>query len=208
MVCGSGLKAVMNAYLSCKQVWDRRGSWRSQKSDGSTTISRFSSGTDGSEDEFRWCGLCCRADRCLCGISYGSDCWKCSWKIRNLPSTPRSIYNSQLKAIHAQDTGAFDSEIVPVVVKNRRGESIVERDEYINRETTLDSQPVASSLYDGRNWLLPAMRRVSMTGHGDYFSDGFLSNAHLIEPFSWNYRYRTRRCRSGSDGGIRTDWSS
>src|SRR5690625_5550618 len=47
-------------------------------------------------------------------------------------------YNSQQKAIKAQDEGAFVEEIVPITVKSRYGEEVVVADEYINRSTSLE----------------------------------------------------------------------
>src|SRR5699024_10110040 len=47
-------------------------------------------------------------------------------------------YNSQQKAIKAQDEGAFVEEIVPITVKSRYGEEVVDADEYINRSTSLE----------------------------------------------------------------------
>lgn len=47
-------------------------------------------------------------------------------------------YHSQQKAIKAQDEGAFAEEIVPVTVKNRREEKVVDQDEFINRQSTLE----------------------------------------------------------------------
>ena len=45
---------------------------------------------------------------------------------------------SQQKAIAAQDAGKFVDEIVPVTVKAGRNEVVFEADEYINRKTTLE----------------------------------------------------------------------
>ena len=45
---------------------------------------------------------------------------------------------SQQKAIAAQDAGKFVDEIVPVTVKVGRNEVVFEADEYINRKTTLE----------------------------------------------------------------------
>ena len=45
---------------------------------------------------------------------------------------------SQTKAIAAQDAGKFVDEIVPVTVKVGRNEVVFEADEYINRKTTLE----------------------------------------------------------------------
>ena len=46
---------------------------------------------------------------------------------------------SQNKAEAAQKAGRFKDEIVPVTVKHRKGETIVEDDEYIRHGTTMDS---------------------------------------------------------------------
>ncbi|MGS0971754.1 MAG: acetyl-CoA C-acetyltransferase [Candidatus Izemoplasmataceae bacterium] len=46
--------------------------------------------------------------------------------------------HSQEKAIKAVDEGRFKDEIVPVVVKHRKGEDIIDTDEYPNRRTSLE----------------------------------------------------------------------
>lgn len=46
---------------------------------------------------------------------------------------------SQNKAEGAQKAGKFDKEIVPVVVKSRKGDIIVDKDEYIKHGATLES---------------------------------------------------------------------
>lgn len=45
---------------------------------------------------------------------------------------------SQRKARIAQETGAFDKEIVPVTVKTRKSETIVKMDEFPRHDTTMD----------------------------------------------------------------------
>lgn len=45
-------------------------------------------------------------------------------------------YKSQQKAINAIDSGRFKDEIVPIVIKGRKGDVIFENDEYPNRTTT------------------------------------------------------------------------
>ncbi|MBU1141859.1 MAG: acetyl-CoA C-acetyltransferase [Firmicutes bacterium] len=47
-------------------------------------------------------------------------------------------WNSQQKAIKAQDAGRFIDEIVPITIKNRKGDIIFSQDEYINRSTSLE----------------------------------------------------------------------
>ncbi|MCL2567292.1 MAG: acetyl-CoA C-acetyltransferase [Alphaproteobacteria bacterium] len=47
-------------------------------------------------------------------------------------------FASQQKAIAAQDAGLFKDEIIPVVIKGKKGDVVVAIDEYINRDTTLE----------------------------------------------------------------------
>ena len=47
-------------------------------------------------------------------------------------------FSSQQKAIKAVDEGKFKEEIVPVVVKDRKGEIVFDTDEFPNRTTTLE----------------------------------------------------------------------
>jgi acetyl-CoA C-acetyltransferase len=46
---------------------------------------------------------------------------------------------SQQRAAAAQDGGKFDDEIVPITLKNRKGDIVIDKDEYLNRSTTLES---------------------------------------------------------------------
>lgn len=46
---------------------------------------------------------------------------------------------SQQKALHAHQTGAFDEEIVPVMVKTRTGEQIIDTDENLRPDTTVET---------------------------------------------------------------------
>ena len=47
-------------------------------------------------------------------------------------------YNSQRKAGEAQKAGRFADEITPVTVKGRKGDTVVEKDEYPKPETTME----------------------------------------------------------------------
>lgn len=46
--------------------------------------------------------------------------------------------SSQQKAIKADDAGKFENEITPITIKSRRGETVFAKDEYINRKTSLE----------------------------------------------------------------------
>jgi len=46
---------------------------------------------------------------------------------------------SHQRAVAAQESGAFDAELVPVTVRGRRGDSVVDRDEHPRADTTLEA---------------------------------------------------------------------
>lgn len=60
------------------------------------------------------------------------------WKITREDQDQFAV-NSQNKAEAAQVAGKFNEEIVPVVIQGRKGEVVVDKDEYIKYGTTLDS---------------------------------------------------------------------
>jgi acetyl-CoA acyltransferase len=47
-------------------------------------------------------------------------------------------YNSQIRAKKAQDSGFFAKEITPVTVKGRKGDIVVQHDEHLRPDTTLE----------------------------------------------------------------------
>ncbi len=55
---------------------------------------------------------------------------------------------SQNKAEAAQKAGKFKDEIVPVAIRTRKGENVVEEDEYIKHGVTLDSVAKLSPAFD------------------------------------------------------------
>jgi acetyl-CoA C-acetyltransferase len=58
----------------------------------------------------------------------------------NISKEEQDIYaiNSQKKAIRADNAGVFEDEITPLVIKNRKGDITFLKDEYINRKTSLE----------------------------------------------------------------------
>jgi acetyl-CoA C-acetyltransferase len=46
--------------------------------------------------------------------------------------------SSQKKAILADDGGKFEDEITPIIIKTRKGETVFSKDEYINRNTSFE----------------------------------------------------------------------
>lgn len=75
---------------------------------------------------------------------------------------------SQSKAIQAVDSGKFVNEIVPIKVKNRKGDIIVDTDEYPNRNTT----------YEKLNGLRPAFKKDGSVSAGS--SSGINDGASAV----------------------------
>jgi 3-oxoadipyl-CoA thiolase len=47
-------------------------------------------------------------------------------------------YRSQMRAVAAQNSGFFGNEIVPVTIKGRKGDTVVDKDEHPRADTTLE----------------------------------------------------------------------
>ena len=47
-------------------------------------------------------------------------------------------YNSHMKAAEAQKSGKFDQEIVPFTVKGRKGDTVVDKDEHIRADSSIE----------------------------------------------------------------------
>ena len=56
--------------------------------------------------------------------------------------------SSQKKAAAAQQAGRFDDEIVPVTVRTRKGETVVDKDEYIRLDASADSMAKLRPAFD------------------------------------------------------------
>ncbi len=71
---------------------------------------------------------------------------------------------SQNKAEAAQKAGKFADEIAPVTIKGRKGDTVVDQDEYIRHGATLEaiSEP-APGLQQGRHGHRRPTRRASTT---------------------------------------------
>lgn len=59
-------------------------------------------------------------------------------------------YNSQLKAIAAIDNGRFKDEIVPVIIKGKKGsETVFDTDEYPKRDTNMEKLSTLKPIFKG-----------------------------------------------------------
>lgn len=142
MVCGSGLKSVMNGYLSILSGMNEvvlAGGVESMSQAPHLLPTKTRSGikmgsfqvddhmlVDGLTDAFSYEHMGITAENVA--TKYGIS--------RTIQD--EYAYQSQQKAIAAQDAGAFAEEIVPITLKSRRGETVVDADEYINRASTLE----------------------------------------------------------------------
>lgn len=142
MVCGSGLKSVMNAYLSIHSGMSDvilAGGVESMSQAPHLMPPKVRSGIKmGSfevEDHMLKDGL----TDAFSGEHMGTTAENIAqqYEITRL-AQDEFAYQSQQRAIQAQDSGQFQEEIVPITVQTRRGEVIVDRDEFINRSTSLE----------------------------------------------------------------------
>jgi len=142
MVCGSGMKSVINAYTSIKAGIHNvviAGGTESMSGAPFLTSHKVRKGvkmgdfnlvdhmiTDALTDVFNNVHMGITAENIV--DRYG---------LTRLQQDQFAIA-SQTKAIAAIDSGRFKDEIVPVIVKNRRGDITVDTDEYPNRTTSLE----------------------------------------------------------------------
>lgn len=142
MVCGSGMKAVMNAVLSIKAgVNNLVAAGGTEVMSGAPYLvsGKVRSGNKMGEmklvDHMLVDSLTDAFGNMHMGITAENVAER--YGITREQQDAFAI-NSQQKAIVAQDAGKFVEEIVPVTVKAGRKEIVFEADEYINRTTTLE----------------------------------------------------------------------
>lgn len=142
MVCGSGMKSIMNAYSNIKA-----GIHNVVIAGGSESMSRAPFVSSPKIRKGNKMGNLSLSDHMI------SDALTDVFNNVHMGITAENIVDrysltrlqqdefaiaSQTKAIAAVDAGRFKEEIVPVTVKNRRGDIIVDTDEYPNRKTDLE----------------------------------------------------------------------
>jgi len=142
MVCGSGLKSVMNAYISILAGMSDvvvAGGVESMSQAPHLLPPKLRKGQkmgsfevedhmlkDGLTDAFSFKHMGMTAENIAEKYNISRE------------AQDRFAYESQQKAIRAQNAGAFKEEIVPITVKTRYGEEVVDADEYINHSTSLE----------------------------------------------------------------------
>lgn len=142
ILCGSGMKSMMNGYSAIKAGEADlilAGGVESMSQAGFVIPGKVRSGnkmgdisakdsllTDGLTDAFH-------------GIHMGVTAENIAKEYeitREMQDT--FAIKSQEKAIAAVDSGRFKNEIVPIVIKSRKGDVVVDTDEYPNRATSLE----------------------------------------------------------------------
>ncbi len=142
MVCGSGMKAVINGLQSIKSGYNDIVIAGGTESMSNAPILLPSSARDGMKmgnitmiDHMIFDALTDAYSGVHMGITAENVATK--YNISRLEQDEFALA-SQHKAIAAVDSGAFKDEIVPIVVKERKGERIMDTDEYPNRTTDLE----------------------------------------------------------------------
>ncbi len=142
MACGSGMKAIMNAYTSIKAGMQNLiivGGTESMSQAPFMTPYKVRSGIKMGDfalkDHMIYDALTDAFNNVHMGITAENIADK-----HGLTREEQDEFaiNSQEKAIKAIDEGRFKDEIVPVIVKHRKGEDVVDIDEYPNRRTSLE----------------------------------------------------------------------
>ena len=142
MVCGSGLKSVMNAYLSILSGMSDvvlAGGVESMSQAPHLMPAKVRTGIKMGkfevEDHMLLDGLTDAFSGKHMGITAENiaDKYDISREVQD-----NFAYESQQKAIQAQDSGQFKEEIVPITIKTRAGEVVIDADEFINRSTSLE----------------------------------------------------------------------
>ena len=142
MVCGSGMKAVMNAVISIKAgMANLIAAGGTEVMSGAPYLvsGKVRSGNKMGEmklvDHMLLDSLTDAFGNMHMGITAENVAER--YGITREEQDAFAI-NSQTKAIAAQDAGKFVDEIAPITVKVGRKEVVFDQDEYINRNTTLE----------------------------------------------------------------------
>lgn len=152
MVCGSGMKAVINAYTTIKAGINNlviAGGVENMSSAPylipESTRQGVKMGGFKVVDHMVYDALTDAYSNVHMGITAENIAKK--YNITR-EDQDRFAINSQLKAIRAVDEGAFKEEIVPVVVKERKKEIVFEVDEYPNRTTSFEKLGTLRPAFD------------------------------------------------------------
>lgn len=142
MVCGSGMKSVMNAYGNIQAGIHNlvvAGGVESMSNAPYLVDGKVRSGVKFGEmklvDHMLHDALTDAFNNYHMGITAENVAER--YEISRAMQDELSI-DSQKKAIEAVDSGKFKDEIIPITIKTRKGDVVVDTDEYPNRTTNLE----------------------------------------------------------------------
>ena len=140
MVCGSGMKSIMNAYMGIQSGFSKlvvAGGVESMSGAPFMLPGRVRSGQKMGamqiEDHMIKDALTDAFGEMHMGITAENIVAKYSLTREEQDAF---AYASQVKAINSVDSGRFDDEIIPIEIKTRKGVILFDKDEYPNRSTT------------------------------------------------------------------------
>lgn len=140
MVCGSGMKTIMNAYMGIQAGFSQlvvAGGVESMSGAPFLVSGKVRSGAKMGamemEDHMLKDALTDAFGNMHMGITAENIVDK-----HNISREAQDAfaYASQQKAIQAVDSGRFDDEIIPINIQTRKGVIVFDKDEYPNRSTT------------------------------------------------------------------------
>lgn len=152
MVCGSGMKAIINAYVSIKAGFSKivvAGGAENMSSAPylipESTRQGVKMGGFKVVDHMVFDAL----TDAYSGVHMGITAENINKKYGiTREEQDKFAISSQEKAIKAVDSGAFKDEIVPVIVKERKKEIVFDTDEYPNRATSLEKLETLRPAFD------------------------------------------------------------
>ena len=142
MLCGSGMKSVLTGYTAIRDGFDDiviAGGIESMSRAPHLVPSKIRGGIKMGDFKLTDHMIYDALTDAFTQVHMGVTAENIAKKF-NLTREEQDIfaYNSQVKAIKAVDGGLFDKEIVPIVIKDRKGDIVFNRDEYPNRTTNLE----------------------------------------------------------------------
>ena len=142
MVCGSGMKTVMNAYANIMLGFHDvvvAGGAESMTNTPYLVPGKVRTGVKMGEQPLRDHMLYDALTDAFEGYHMGMTAEHIVEKFGlTREEQDQFAWNSQLRARTADDAGKFKDEIVPITIKTRKGEVIFDKDEYINRGTSYE----------------------------------------------------------------------
>lgn len=142
MVCGSGMKSVMNAFAEIQSGFASliiAGGTESMSSAGwvlpSAVRNGVKMGSINMVDQMVFDGLTDAFSNVHMGITAENIAKRYGI---SREAQDEFSYMSQQKAINAVDSGKFDNEIVPISIVSKKETTLFAKDEYPNRTSTLE----------------------------------------------------------------------